>query len=402
MFAAATVLLALHAADDAFGHPQPGEGAGRHAAAGLLAVAAAVAGVLAYPRLRTGARAALAASFGILGLVNGATHVMHVSLEGVARSDATGLAAAGAGAVLVALAVVGPARRRGAEPDRRRRWTRRAVGTAAAVAGGVYGLFPVAVAVLQTHAAREPVGRPPSAAYAPVAFDATDGVRLSGWYRPSRNGAAVLLVHGGGGDRRGPLRHAAVLARHGYGVLVYDARGRGRSEGSPNAMGWSWPADVEGALRFLGRRADVEPGRVGALGLSTGADALIEVAARRGGLPVIADGATVRSVADARRASGIDASTPFFAVMLGATRILSGTAPGPPLEHLAARVRSPLLLISTGRSVERDANARYAAAQPRAEHWALSDVAHTAGVRARPAEYGARMTRFFGRALARR
>jgi hypothetical protein len=107
-------------------------------------------------------------------------------------------------------------------------------------------------------------------------------------------------------------------------------------------------------------------------------------------------------VADARRASGIDASTPFFAVMLGATRILSGTAPGPPLEHLAARIGSPLLLISTGRSVERDANARYAAAQPRAEHWALPGVAHTAGVRARPAEYEARVTRFFGRALARR
>ena len=35
-----------------------------------------------------------------------------------------------------------------------------------------------------------------------------DGLRIAGWYRPSRNGAAVLLVHGGGGDRdgRGPPR----------------------------------------------------------------------------------------------------------------------------------------------------------------------------------------------------
>jgi hypothetical protein len=47
--------------------------------------------------------------------------------------------------------------------------------------------------------------------------------REAGWYRPSRNGAAVLLVHGGGGDRSGPLRHARMLARHGDGVLLYDA-----------------------------------------------------------------------------------------------------------------------------------------------------------------------------------
>jgi len=35
-----------------------------------------------------------------------------------------------------------------------------------------------------------------------VTLPASDGVRVSGWYVPPRNGAAIVLVHGGGGDRQ--------------------------------------------------------------------------------------------------------------------------------------------------------------------------------------------------------
>src|SRR4029078_10782069 len=91
--------------------------------------------------------------------------------------------------------------------------------------------------------------------------------------------SAVVFAQGGGGDRRGWRRHAAMLARHGYGVLLYDARGRGESEGSPNAQGWTWQTDVSAALDFLSHRKDVDPGRIGGLGLSTGADVLLEAGA---------------------------------------------------------------------------------------------------------------------------
>ena len=73
-----------------------------------------------------------------------------------------------------------------------------------------------------------------------MAFKADDGVKLSGWYRPTRNGATVIVLHGGGGDRTGAIAHAKLLVRHGYGVLLYDARGRGRSEGTQNSFGWGW------------------------------------------------------------------------------------------------------------------------------------------------------------------
>ena len=68
-----------------------------------------------------------------------------------------------------------------------------------------FTVVPIGMAITETHKFREPIGAPPSADYREVAFDATDGVHLSGWYRPTRNGATILVVHGGGGDRTGAV-----------------------------------------------------------------------------------------------------------------------------------------------------------------------------------------------------
>jgi hypothetical protein len=69
-------------------------------------------------------------------------------------------------------------------------------------------------------------------AYREVWFTATDGVELAGWYVPSTNGAAVILLHGAHSTRSAVLDHAAALAKHGYGVLLYDARGHGVTAGA--------------------------------------------------------------------------------------------------------------------------------------------------------------------------
>jgi dipeptidyl aminopeptidase/acylaminoacyl peptidase len=237
-----------------------------------------------------------------------------------------------------------------------------------------------------------------------VSFESSDGLRLSGWYAPSKNRAAVVLVHGGGGDRTGAVRHARLLARHGYGVLLYDSRGRGESEGSPNAFGWGWSKDVAGALAFLAGRADVDPNRIGGLGLSTGADVLIQVASERRELKaVVADGATAESFADYRNLVGLDEAAPFFATMYTAARVLSGSGPGEPLEEVVASVSpTPLLLIAAGKGVaqERKFNRLYAAAaREPVELWDLPDVHHTAAVRERSREYEQRVVGFFDRAL---
>jgi fermentation-respiration switch protein FrsA (DUF1100 family) len=317
----------------------------------------------------------------------------------------TGVLALAAGVVLVLLGLAIPFLHRGeGATTRAKRWAYRFVAVAVGFLVVYAFLYPVSVAVVVTHRHREPIGDPPTTAYRPVTFTASDGLELSGWYVPSRNRAAVVLVHGGGGDRTGALRHSELLTRHGYGVLVYDSRGRGESEGNPVAMGWGWEKDVAGALAFLQERPDVDPERIGGLGLSTGADVLFEVAAEDRDLKaVVADGATAESFADYRNLKGLDLAAPYWWTMYTAARILSGTSPGEPLKDLVARVSpTPLLLISTGGSLpaELDMNRLYAeVAREPVELWELPDVDHTAAIRERPEAYERRVVGFFDRAL---
>ena len=67
--------------------------------------------------------------------------------------------------------------------------------------------------------------------YEEVAFTTRDGLTLRGWYIPSQNRAAVMLLHSLASNRIGMLDVAAVLARYGYGVLLFDLRAHGESEG---------------------------------------------------------------------------------------------------------------------------------------------------------------------------
>ena len=327
-FTVGTSLVLLHALDDAFMHRGPGLGLGQHALAGVIAVVAAVGGLLAFPSLRPGLRAALAFAFGGLACVNGTLHVAHIAEHGAGGGDVTGALAVAGGVVLLGLAAVIPWRHRGSG-----RWRNRALAVTGGVLGVVFVLGPVGLGIVATHKWREPVGAPPSAAYRAVTFQAADGLELAGWYRPSRNGAAVVVVHGGSSDRKGSVAHARMLARRGYGVLLYDARGRGESEGSENNYGWDWPKDVAGALAFLKARDDVDPERIGALGLSTGADVLLEVTAQRDDVAaLVADGAAAGSFQDWHHLRGVEVGTAPGWLMFATIGVLSGDRPGPPLE----------------------------------------------------------------------
>jgi fermentation-respiration switch protein FrsA (DUF1100 family) len=403
VFRGATAIALLHAVDDAFVNRQPGVPLDQHALAAAISLAAGVGAMVAFPRLRPGFRAAIALVFGVLATMNGAMHVVHIAKDGTAHSDLTGVLALIAGIVLVGLGLSIPWLHRGeGAPSARRRWVNRGI---AVVVGFVLlyaGLYPTAFAIVPTHKYREPIPATPSG-YEAVEFDALDGLRLSGWYAPSENGAAVVLVHGGGGDRTGALDHAQLLRRHGYGVLLYDSRGRGESEGTPNAWGWSWDKDVEGALAFLGGRNDVEDGRIGGLGLSTGADVLIHAAPEQRGLrAVVSDGATAASFADQTATFGFDEAAPYFWTLLTAGRVFSGYSPGPPLEDSVPRISpTPLLLIAAGGfPTEIEFNRHYAdVANEPFTHWELPDVGHTAAVRERPKEYERRVVGLFDRAL---
>jgi uncharacterized protein len=399
VFGLATLLVLVHALDDAFVHRGPGLGLGQHALAGAIALAAAVAGVLAFPSLRHGLRAALAFSFGGLAIVNGALHVIHIDKHGAAGSDLTGVLAVAGGLVLVGLAIAIPWRHRGEG-----RWRGRGVAVPAGVLAAFFVLGPMALGIVGSHKWREPVGEPPSAAYRDVAFEASDGLDIKGWYRPSENGAAVLVVHGGSSDRKGSVDHAKMLAEHGYGVLLYDARGRGQSDGSENNYGWDWAKDIAGALAFLKAQDGVDPDRIGALGLSTGADVLIEVAAERDDVAaLVADGAAAGSFSDWKSLRGTDIGTVPGWVMFSTIRVLTGDPPGPPLEEAITRIESPSLLISAGTAEEREFNELYdeAAGDGPVEHWNLPGANHTDAIHEQRELYEQRVVEFFDEELNR-
>ena len=85
-----------------------------------------------------------------------------------------------------------------------------------------------------------------------------------------------------------------MLVRHGYGVLLLDARGYDGSEGDPNLFGWAGARDIDAGLGWLQSRPDLAGGRIGGIGFSVGGEVMLEAAASTPELlAVVSDGAGV-------------------------------------------------------------------------------------------------------------
>ena len=111
--------------------------------------------------------------------------------------------------------------------------------------------------------------------YEDVEFSSRDGqFMLSGWYLPGKEGSPHLVfVHGNGSVRSGDnaVEIASRLKPLGFGMLLFDLRGRGSSEGDIASGGYFERQDVLGAYDYLLADRDAEAGRVGLLGFSLGA-----------------------------------------------------------------------------------------------------------------------------------
>jgi dienelactone hydrolase len=287
--------------------------------------------------------------------------------------------------------------------SRVRRWALRALLCVSAFAGFQFLLWPVGYAYVTTHAARPYVPAPELGAdFEEVSFTTSDGLELNGWYVPSRNGAAVIAFPG----RKGPQRQARLLARHGYGVLLFDRRGEGQSEGDPNAWGWGGDRDLDAAVRFLQGRPDVETGRIGAIGLSVGGEMLLEAAADNEDIAaVVSEGAGARMASEAvSDLEGVEKAQGrfFYGLLYASVAVFSGHAPPQDLETLIPRIEQPLLLIAAEHGEVGDKTPEYlAAARGRAAAWIVPRGGHTGAIDAMPAEYGRRVIGFLDRELAR-
>ena len=404
MFSVAAVLALAHAFDDALLLPGAGVPLTRHAIALAIAVAATVAVIVKFDRIRPGLRAATAFTFGVLATVNGGRHAHHIIHEGTTANDVTGVLALAAGVVLIGLAAWIPFAHRGegaAGPVKR--WATRVAVLPVGVLAALFFCMPVGMAIVDIHSLHRAVGNPPSAEYETLTLTTSDGLDLDAWYHPSSNGAAVLMMSGGSGDIRGTISHAKMLVRHGYGVLLFSGRGTGDSDGTTNSYGWGREKDAAAALDYLATRKDVQPGRVGALGLSTGADMAIDVAARRSDVSaVVADGTAAIGYEDIKEFTGNPVTRVGGWVMFKAIEIINGgSGPDASLADQIARSRASHLLVAAGK-IEKEWGELYdRAGGDRAELWYLPDATHTAALRQHPREYESRVVAFFDDHLSR-
>jgi hypothetical protein len=337
----------------------------------------------------------------VAGVVDGARHV---AVDRLGGDDLTAIFAGLAGVALVVLGAIVLWRSRRRDDRRRGRYTRRTLVAAVAALWALFLVLPVGLAIIVNHKARTPVervdlGRP----YADVTLTTTDGLRLAGWYVPSRNGAAVIAFPG----RKGPVPHARMLARHGYGVLLLDRRGEGESEGDYNARGWGGEPDLRAAIAYLRSRPDVRDGAVGGLGLSVGGELLLQTAAHDPGLrAVVSEGAGTRSAAEQKhRPDAPGEPIRWIAPITMETAagvILSDHLPPPDLADLMPRIapRPVLLIRGMQGNPDESLNRVYRdAGGSTATLWEIDRAGHTAGLSAAPAEYERRVAAFFDRAL---
>jgi pimeloyl-ACP methyl ester carboxylesterase len=272
------------------------------------------------------------------------------------------------------------------------------------------GTYSLSIALAVTHVSPTPVPDPPLmlSAGAEVAMTAGDGSTLHGWYLPGTNSAAVVVRHGAGSQRFGAAAQAAVLARHGYGVLLVDARGHGRSGGKAMDFGWHGEADTAAAVDLLARQPGVNAARIGVLGLSMGAEEAIGAAGRdRRIRAVVAEGATGRTAADKAWLSdqygfaGL-VQEQLDRITYGFVELFSEpAAPASLQESVAAAAPTPMLLIAASEVPDEATVARRlaAAAPDSVAVWIADGAGHTAALATDPIRWRQRVVSFFDAAL---
>ncbi len=405
LFLLGTALVALHVADDRFLQPPAGTSAADHLAGGLVPIALLAAAAWGYGRVRAGWRGLLALVVGVFGVGIGAIEAGYYTIAvGPSGDDFTGLLAIPAGLLLLGLGAVTLWRSRRRDRSMLRRVTRRALLVVAAALAGFFVAQPVLFAYAVTHIARAEVpANELGVAHEDVSFTTSDGLRLHGWYIPSRNGAAVVDFPG----RLGTQAHARMLAQHGYGVLLFHRRGEGRSEGAGNMLGWGGDKDIIAAVDWLKKRPDVDPGRIGGIGFSVGGELMLEAAAKDPDIAaVVSDGAGARQVWEDKKALSDETfwtMTPAFAFMMGSVSVFSDTAMPATLTDLVPRIAPrPLLFIwapDGGNATEVLTPEYHRVAGPNSSLWAIPHAKHIKGIEAQPRAYERRVVAFFDDAL---
>ena len=235
-----------------------------------------------------------------------------------------------------------------------------------------------------------------------VTYSSHDGLTLRAWYLPPQNGAVVVLLPGLGGARDGMVQEGAILARHGYGLLMTELRSCAHPEGQ-TTMGYREAADLVEAVTWVRGQPGVT--HVGVLGYSLGgATAILGAAQDERIEAVVAEGGFYDLAGDIANEGGDDPlwQALIYRSILYFFRRETGIAahdvsPISVIGHISPR---PLLLIYGEHEVnEGRAWEQYQAAGEPKALWIVPGSGHGEYLTAAPEEWERRVVEFFDAAL---
>jgi len=122
--------------------------------------------------------------------------------------------------------------------------------------------------------------------FAEVRFPTRNHRELYGWWVPAERPPSgeetpptVLLVHGWGRNVERVLDYIDNLHPRGFNLLAFDSRNHGSSDKDRFSSMLKFAEDIMAAIDFVVDRPQVDPGRLGVVGLSIGGAAAVYAAA---------------------------------------------------------------------------------------------------------------------------
>jgi pimeloyl-ACP methyl ester carboxylesterase len=237
---------------------------------------------------------------------------------------------------------------------------------------------------------------------------APDGIELRGWkVRPaSPSGDWVLLFHGVSDNRTGVRGQAEFLLRHGYSLVMMDARAHGESGGTMATYGWKERYDTVAITDALISTEHVR--HLDALGVSMGAAIALQSAAAEPRIEAVA----VEDPFANMREIGYDYAGFHFSPFLGKTLFRLAVIMGmrsiekeggfnpddvSPEKAVASRPFPVLLICATlDHTIPcRHAELVYNAAIGPKTLWIVDGAQHASALGFAPAEYERRVIFFF-------
>jgi pimeloyl-ACP methyl ester carboxylesterase len=199
------------------------------------------------------------------------------------------------------------------------------------------------------------------------------------------------------------LLYAEFLVKAGYGVFLVDLRAHGSSDGDTSTYGLREADDVAGAADYLLKRPDVNGQKIGALGISLGAQAALRGALKTDCLrALVLEGlgpATLSDHGGRPRSLQRWINYPYNWIYYQVYRFMIGGKDTSVVEAIGKVAPRPILLIASGEKDIYFNRIFFEAAREPKELWELPHGEHGAAILQGSNAYIQRVVEFFDKAL---